>query len=132
MTDESTVKFTIALNDPQLDDEEKAKVAQRLLHQLRESGQVEKVERTEDLNAEAEAKAVFATLMGVLTAEVNVKNIQAFLGFLGDRLGNKPIKAVIEVNNSKVTIEVGSRQELLEVERVVKELLESMEDSSNG
>lgn len=129
MTTQSNAVFTIAINDPELDTEEKQEIVQNLLNQLSNLDEVERVERTKDLNPERGSKPGIAFLPGWLTAEVNVKNIRAFLGFLGDRLGNKPIKISVEVNNSnkKVELEVSSRQELLETERVVKELLASFE-----
>jgi hypothetical protein len=36
MTDTRTIQFTFAVNDPQLDDEERQKIAQKLLRQLDE------------------------------------------------------------------------------------------------
>jgi len=126
MTTVSTVKFTIAVNDPELDVEEKQEIVQNWLNQLSNLEEVERVERTEDLNPEEGSKPGIAFLVGMLTAEVNVKNIKTFLGFLSDRLGDKPIKVFVEANNKKVEIEASSRQELLEAERIVKEILGSL------
>lgn len=126
MTTESTVVFTISINDPELDAEEKQEIVQNLLNQLSNLEEVERVERTEDLNPEEGSKPGISFLVGMLTAEVSAKNIKTFLGFLGDRLGGKPIKVLIEANNKKVEIEASSRQELLEAERMVKEILASL------
>ncbi len=126
MTMQSNAIFTIAINDPELDTEEKQEIVQNLLNQLSNLDEVERVERTKDLNPEQGSKPGIAFLPGWLTAEVNVKNIRAFLGFLGKRLGNKPIKVLIEANHKKVEIEVNSQEQLLETERVVKELLGSL------
>ncbi|MDJ0733341.1 MAG: hypothetical protein QNJ47_04515 [Nostocaceae cyanobacterium] len=132
MTAESHVVFTIAINDPELDAEEKQEIIQILLNQLSDREEVERVGRTEDLNPEEGSKPGISFLVGILTAEVNVKNIKKFLGFVGDRLGNKPIKIAVEANNRKVEIEANSRKELLEAERVAKELLATVQDNSNG
>lgn len=126
MTTESTVVFTIAINDPELDAEEKQEIVQNLLNQLSELDEVERVERTKNLNSESGSKSGINFLIGVLTAEVNGKNIKAFLGFLGEKLGNKPIKISVEANNKKIVIEAGSKKELLEAERVTKEMLGSL------
>jgi hypothetical protein len=123
MTGEPTIKFTFAVDDPELDDERRQKIATKLLREIRELDEVEKADRAEDLNPEAGSKPGFATLIGVLTAEVSIKNIKGFLSFLGDRLGDKPIKISIKVGDKKVNIEAKSRQELLESERVTKDLL---------
>ncbi|AFY35720.1 hypothetical protein [Calothrix sp. PCC 7507] len=126
MTTVSTVTFTISVNDPELDAEEKQEIVQNLLNQLSNLEEVERVERTQDQNPEAGSKPGIAFLVGKLTAEVSIKNVKAFLGFLGDRLGNKPIKILVEANNKKIEIEASSRQELLEAERAVKEILASL------
>lgn len=47
---ESTVEVTFALDDPSLDDQERQEFAKRLLKQLREKGDAESIERTDDLN----------------------------------------------------------------------------------
>jgi hypothetical protein len=129
--DDSIVEFTIAINDPELDAEEQQKMTKNLLRQLKKLDEVERVERTEDLNPEEGGRPGIAFLMGMLTAEVNVKNIKAFLGFLGDRLGNKPIKLKVKVKDTEVELEAKSRQELLEAERIANELLASMQRDSN-
>ncbi|MBD2611964.1 hypothetical protein H6G94_11865 [Nostoc punctiforme FACHB-252] len=132
MADEPTIKFTFVVDDADLDDEERQKIANKLLREIRELDEVEKAERAEDLNQEAGSKSGFATLIGVLTAEVSMKNVKSFLGFLGDRLSDKPIKINVKAGDKEVNIEAKSRQELLESERVAKELLEAMSDRSNG
>lgn len=132
MTDELTIQFTFAVDDPKLDDEQRQKIAQKLLPQLRSLDEVEKVERTEDLNLEVGSKPGFATLTGFLTAEVSVKNIKAFLSFLGDRLGDKPVVVNVKAGDKEVKIEAKSRQELLEAQRVVKELLAAMGGGANA
>ncbi|MBE9105531.1 hypothetical protein IQ229_11425 [Nostoc cf. edaphicum LEGE 07299] len=132
MTALSNVIFTIALNDPELDPEEKQEIVQNLLNRLSNLEEVERVVRTEDLNPEEGSKPGISFLVGMLTAEVSVKNIKGFLGFLGDRLGDKPIKVTVEANNKKVVLEASSRQELLEAERIAKELLATVQGDSNG
>lgn len=86
MSDEGTIQFTFGLDEPELEDEQRLKFAQRLLRELRNLDEVEKADRTEDLTPEVGGKPGFATLIGSITALVHVKNIKAFFGFLGDRL----------------------------------------------
>ena len=85
MTDNGTIQFTFAIDDPELDDDRRLKIARQLLPELRNSGEVVKADRAEDFNPEAGSKPGFATLIGVLTAEVSMKNITGFLSFLSDR-----------------------------------------------
>ncbi|NJR17868.1 MAG: hypothetical protein HC785_20520 [Calothrix sp. CSU_2_0] len=126
MTGEPTIKFTFAVDDPELDDERRQKIATKLLREIRELDEVEKADRVEDLNPEAGSKPGFATLIGVLTAEVSIKNVKGFLSFLGDRLGDKPMKISVKLGDKEVNIEAKSRQELLEAERIAKDLLAAM------
>ena len=131
MTDQPTIQFTFAVNDPELDDRERQEIAKKLLRQLRKLDEVKKVDRVEDLNPEPGTKG-FATLVGFLTAEVSVKNIKDFLSFLGDRIGDKPIVVNVKVGDKEVKIEAKSRQELLEGERVAKDLLAAMGGETNA
>ena len=126
MTDDYTIQFTFAVDDPELDDDRRLKIASKLLRELRDSDEVEKADRAEDLNPEAGSKPGFATLIGVLTAEVSMKNITGFLSFLSDRLGDKPIEITVKVGDKEVTIKAKSRQELLESEKIAKDLLAAM------
>ena len=130
MTDNRTIQFTFALDDPELDDERREKIARQLLLELRKQDEVVKADRTEDLNPEPGSKG-FATLVGVLTAEVSIKNIKTFLSFLGDRLKDQSLEITVKVGDKEVTIKAKSRQELLESEKIAKDLLAAM-GGNNG
>ena len=92
---------------------------------------MEKADRAEDLTPEADSKPGFATLIGILAAQVSFKNIKGFLGFLGDRLQDKPIKGSIKVGDNEVEFEVKSRQELAEFEKTALNLIVAMGGESN-
>jgi hypothetical protein len=131
MTDARTVQLTFAVNDPELDDEERQEIAQKLLRQLKQLDEVEKVGRAEDSNLEEGSRSVLATLVGVLTAEVSVENVKKVLGFVGDRIPNKPIIIKVKVGEQEVEIEAKSRKELEEAEKVANNLLARMQGDSN-
>ena len=126
------IQFTFGLNEPDLEDEERLKFSTKLLKELRNLDEVEKADRTEDLAPEAGSKPGFATLLGTLTAEISFKNIKGFLGFLGDRLQDKPIKGSIKVGSNEVEFEVKSRQELIEFEKTALNLIAAMSGENNG
>ena len=126
MTDDCTIQFTFAIDDPELDDDRRLKIASKLLRELRDSDEVEKADRAEDLNPEAGSKPGFATLIGVLTAQVSIKNIKTFLAFLGDRLKDQSLEITVKVGEKEVSIKAKSRQELLESEKIAKDLLAAM------
>ena len=112
MTPDSNVKFTIAFNDPNLDNDKLEAQAQNLLSQMRDLDEIETVDRVLDPNPPKGNKAIGGMLVGLLTAQVNLANAQKLLGFLGDRLVNKSIKLEIEANGKKLKVKASSQAEL--------------------
>jgi hypothetical protein len=112
MSNESTIKLTIAFNDPDLEPEERDEQAQRFLAELKQVDEVESVERILDPHPPERNMSLGGFLVGILLAEVNPANGKKFLGFLGDRLGGKPIELSVEANGRKLTVKAHSREEL--------------------
>jgi hypothetical protein len=112
MGNESTIKLAIAFNDPDLEPEERDEQAQRFLAELKQVDEVESVERMLDPNPPEGNKSLGGFLVGMLLAEVNPANGKKLLGFLGDRLGGKPIELSVEANGRKLTVKAHSREEL--------------------
>ena len=108
---ENDIKFTIAFNDPDLDSEELEEQAQRLMTELKQMDEVE-VDRVLDPNPPESNKAIGGILVGLLTTQVSAANAQKLMGFLGDRLGGKPIELSVEANGKKLTVKAHSREEL--------------------
>jgi hypothetical protein len=111
MTINSTVKLTIAFNDPDLEPEELDEQAQHLMAELNDMDGVE-VDRVLDPNPPDGNKALGGFLVGLLMAEVNGANAKKLMGFLGDRLGGKPIELTAEANGKKLSVKAYSREEL--------------------
>ncbi|MBW4547097.1 MAG: hypothetical protein KME25_22035 [Symplocastrum torsivum CPER-KK1] len=132
MIDTPTIKFTFAVNDPELDDEERQETARKLLRELRQLDEVENADFAKDSDLEPGARSVLATIVGVLTAEVSIENIQKVLGFIGDRIPNKPVVIKVKVGEQEVEIEAKSRKELEDAEQVVRQLLEQMQESDDA
>ncbi len=112
MTTNSNVQITIAFDDPDLDPEERDEQAQQLISELREIDEVEMVDRVLDPNPPEGNKAFGGFLAGLLMAEVNAANAKKLMGFLGDRLGGKPIELEVEANGKKLKVKAHSREEL--------------------
>jgi hypothetical protein len=108
----ANIKLTIAFNDPDLDSEERDEQAQRLITELKQMDEVERVDRISDPHPPEGNKALAGFLPGWLMAEVSVANAQKLVGFLGDRLGNKPIELWVEGNGKKLSVKASSREEL--------------------
>ncbi len=125
MSTNPNIKFTIAFNDPDLDSEELEEQAQNLLTQMRDLDEIETVDRVLDPNPPAGNKAVGAILVGLLTAQVNKENAQKLLGFLGDRLGNKPIELEVESNGKKLKVKASSQAELMAAIEVAQKFIEA-------
>ena len=130
MSREETIQFTFGLDEPELEDEQRLKFAKNLLRELRNLDEVEKADRIEDLTPEAGSKPGFASVIGSITTLVQVKNIKAFLGSLGEliNLTDKPIKGNIKVGNNQVAFEVKSHQELAEFEQTALKLIAAMSE----
>ncbi|MFM7715195.1 MAG: hypothetical protein ACKO7A_21545 [Microcystis sp.] len=112
MSNASTIKLAIAFNDPNLEPEERDEQAQYLLTELKQVDEVESVKRMLDPNPPEGNKSLGGFLVGMLLAEVNPANGKKLLGFLGDRLGGKPIELSVEANGRKLTVKAHSREEL--------------------
>ena len=112
MMTEKHFKLTIGFNDPNLDKEELEQEAERLLGLLKEMDEVESVSRVYDPHLPEGSKSVGGFIVGLLTAEVSVENCKRLLGFLGDRLGGKPIELEVEVEGKKLKVTAYSKEEL--------------------
>ena len=113
MASNSSIKFTIAFNDPDLDSEELDEQAQRLMSELKQVDEVDEVNRVLDPNPPEGSKSMGGGfLVGLLTAQVTPENGKKVLGFLGDRLGGKPIEFTVEGNGKKLSVKANSREEL--------------------
>ncbi|TRU81012.1 MAG: hypothetical protein EWV76_22100 [Microcystis novacekii Mn_MB_F_20050700_S1] len=106
------IKLLIAFNDPNLEPEERDEQAQVLLTELEQVDEVESVKRILDPNPPEGNKSLGGFLGGILMTEVNPANGKKLLGFLGDRLGGKPIELSVEANGRKLTVKAHSREEL--------------------
>ena len=123
MSNESTIKLAIAFNDPDLEPEERDEQAQRLLAELKQVDEVESVERILDPHPPERNMSLGGFLAGILLAEVNPANGKKFLGFLGDRLGGKPIELSVEANGRKLTVKAYSREELEAAIKLAQEFI---------
>lgn len=112
MSENPNIKLVIAFNDPELDSEDREEQAQRLMAELKQMDEVDAVDRVLDPNPPEGNKAIGGILVGLLTAQVSPANAQKLMGFLGDRLGGKPIELAIEANGKKLTVKAHSREEL--------------------
>lgn len=113
MSENSSIRLTIAFSDPELDSEELEAQAQNLLTQMKDWDEIEAVDRVLDPNPPAGNKSVGAILVGLLTTQVNKDNAQKLLGFLGDRLGNKSIELEVEADGKKLKVKASSQAELM-------------------
>jgi hypothetical protein len=112
MASNSSFTFTIAFNDPDLDSEQLDEQAQRLVSELKQIDEVDEVNRVIDPNPPEGNKSMGGFVVGLLTAEVSAANAKKLLGFLGDRLGGKPIEFTVEGNGKKLSVKANSREEL--------------------
>lgn len=121
----SDIQVTLDLRNPDLDDEALEKLTQSLRREMLELDEVKDVKQVFDPNPPAGNKALGAVLVGLLTAEINANNAKALFGFLGDRLGNKPIAMEVEANGKKLKVTASSQQELMAAVQVAQQFVAS-------
>jgi len=127
MSSENSNQFalTIAFIDPELTNEERDDEVVQLLGELSDRSDIESVDRVRDPNPPDGNKSIGGFLVGVLAAEVSVANAKKVVGFLGDRLGNKPISLKAEKNGKKLEVTANSREELEFLIQKANEFFES-------
>jgi len=109
---DNMIALSITFNDPELNDEDLDEEAVRLLEELSDRDEIETVDRVRDPNPPEGNKSIGGFFVGMLIAEVSVANFKKLLGFLGDRLGGKPISFEVEANGKKLKVTANSREEL--------------------
>lgn len=121
----SAIALTITFTDADLNVSELEDEVLRLLEELSDRSDIESVDRVRDPNPPDGNKSGGAFLVGMLMAEVSVANAKKVLGFLGDRLGNKPISFEVEGNGKKLKVSANSREELDFAMQKAKEFIEA-------
>jgi hypothetical protein len=107
------VTLDLRNSEPDLAQEELEALTQRLFQQMSRLDEVEQVNRIPEPNPPEGSKPLDAAfLVGLLTAEVNAKNIKALLDFVWERLSGKPIELKVEANGKKLEVKAYSQQEL--------------------
>ncbi|WYM02354.1 MAG: hypothetical protein HEQ19_25565 [Gloeotrichia echinulata CP02] len=113
MTSESTVKLTIALNEPDSDEERLDQITRNLLREIKEFDGVEQASLVEVGEIPEGAKSIGSILIGILNAEVSFTSFKTFMGFLWERLAGNTVELEVEANGKKLKVKASSRQELL-------------------
>jgi len=130
---ESLVKVTFALDDPSLDDYERQEFTKKLLKQLREQGDAESLERTDDLGSEVGSKGGIDKLVGALTAEVKFDKVISFFGFVGEKFGEKPFEVHVKVGDREVTIKGSGEKAIAQAKQAAIDLQAALRgDVANG
>ncbi|MFN7263266.1 MAG: hypothetical protein ACK5TW_00140, partial [Cyanobacteriota bacterium] len=70
-------------------------------------------------------KSVGGFFVGMLMAEVSAANAKKVLGFLVNRLGDKPISFEVEGNGKKLKVSASSREELEFAMQKAREFIEA-------
>ena len=107
------VTIDLRNSEPDLAPEELETLTLRLFQQMGKLDEVARVDRIPEPNPPEGSKPLSAAfLIGLLTAEVNAKNIKALLEFIWERLSGKPIELKVEANGKKLEVKAYSQQEL--------------------
>lgn len=128
MTDQPLIQLTFGLSNLDIDDDERLKFSKRVLPELRDLDEVERADRTEASSSDTGEKG-FSTLVGFLTADVTLPNLNAFTSWMGDRFSDQPMKVKVKVGEQEVELEARSKTELAQIEHVANSLLAKMKGS---
>lgn len=119
------LELTLSFQDAE-SPEKQEKLTQTLWQQMRQIDGV-KVDRVSDDNPPEGSKTFGAFLLGLLKATVTLDGLKSLFGFLGDRLGNKPIKIKAKfADGREVELEASSREELALAEETLKRLAQTL------
>ncbi|NEO56289.1 MAG: hypothetical protein F6K54_26315 [Okeania sp. SIO3B5] len=106
------IQLTITLSDLKLEEERLQEDTRNILSEIQVFDGVQKADLISIEKAEPNAKSIGGFLVGILTTEINAKNLKALVGYLGDRLYGKTLKIKAEGNGRKIDIEVGNLEDL--------------------
>ncbi|NER31098.1 MAG: hypothetical protein F6J89_26630 [Symploca sp. SIO1C4] len=109
---ENSIQVTISLEAPQLDDEQLQEATENLRDEIKEVEGVEQADLMPVETAPPDSKGIGGFLLGILTAEINAKNLKTLVRFLGDRLFGKTIKIKTEGNGKKLELEIRRPEDL--------------------
>ena len=128
MTDSPLVQFTLGLDAPDLDDEERLKFATWFLTELRQIDEVERADRVEEETSAVGVKG-YTTLIGWLTADVSAKNITGFLAWIAGRFADTPVKVKVKVGDHEVDL---ISDKLTDPEATALKLIEALQGESGA
>ncbi|HEY9638037.1 MAG TPA: hypothetical protein V6D14_31885 [Coleofasciculaceae cyanobacterium] len=118
------VTLDLRNSEPDWAPEELESLTQRLFQQMARLDEVEQVNRVPEANPPEGSKPLDAAfIIGLLTAEVNAKNIKVLLDFLWERLSGKPIELKVEAEGKKLEVKAYSQQELSVAIEAAKDFL---------
>jgi hypothetical protein len=117
--------LTISFTDPELTNAERDDEVVQLLEALNDRSDIDAVDRVRDPNPPEGNKSVGGFFVGMLMAEVSAANAKKVLGFLVNRLGDKPISFEVEGNGKKLKVSASSREELEFAMQKAREFIEA-------
>lgn len=112
MASESTVKLTIALNEPDLDEERLDQTTRQLLRDIKYLDEVEQASLAAVAEMPEGAKASGGLSLGSLEIILKILNFPAFMSFLSERLFGKGVELEVEANGKKLKVKAVNQQEL--------------------
>ncbi|MBD2041679.1 hypothetical protein [Microcoleus sp. FACHB-672] len=119
MTDTASIELTIDFQNSGTSSTQQEKLTQTIWKQMRDIPGV-KVDRVSDPNPPEESKGA-AFLWGLLQAKVSLSSLKNVFGFLGDRLGDKPIKIKAKfADGREFEVEARSQLELQAAEEAIQ------------
>ncbi|GGA01412.1 hypothetical protein [Okeania sp. KiyG1] len=124
------IQLTITLSDPKLTPERLQTDTRNILSEIKKFNGVQNPDLIPIETAEPGAKSLGGFLLGILTAQINAKNLKALVGYLSNRLYGKTINIEIKIKENgkeiKLNIEGRNAEELDKEYEKVKPTIEKI------
>lgn len=125
MTETSNIEITISLMDTDLDDEELEIETRKLVREIEDIDEVEKVGLVKVEEAPEGSKSVTGFILGALQAEVTLEGASTFFNFLANRLSNKPIEIEVKGKDGReLKVKAANQKDLLLAMEEAKKFIE--------
>jgi hypothetical protein len=125
MTETENFQITLSLLDPDLDDEELETETRKLVQEIEDIDQVEKVGLVKVEEAPDGSKSIGGFVLGALQAEITLEGASTFFNFLANRFSHKPIEIEVRGKDGReLKLKAASQKDLLLVMDKAKQFIE--------
>lgn len=113
MVEATSLSVLLTYSDPELDDDEREQLAERLFHQLGAGDSDLGTWRRVTVEPPAGTKSITTQVVGALAAVLSAASLKSFFTYLGERLRGREISIELEVNGKKIKLVARNQDDLI-------------------